>query len=205
MLKSTMLILPFIKKDSDRIFKKSSEILKSRGIIAYSTESFYALGVLATDEYALKKLFDLKQRPVEKPLPIIVGDLNLLLSIARQIPPDARKLIEKFWPGPLTLIFDARENVPGLLTCGTGKVAARIPGKSIALDLAQSLGLPLTSTSANPSGQQPSVETSQLIRYFGDKIDLIIDGGRAPGGKPSTIVDVTVEPPKVLRTGRIIL
>ena len=205
MLKSTMLILHFTKKDSDRIFKKSSEILKSRGIIAYPTESFYALGVLATDDYALKELFDLKQRPAEKPLPIIVGDLNLLLSIVRQIPPHARMLIEKFWPGPLTLIFEARENVPGLLTCCTGKVAVRIPGESIALDLARNLGFPLTSTSANPSGQRPAVETSQLIRYFGDKIDLIIDGGRTPGGKPSTIVDVTVEPPKVLRTGMITL
>jgi len=153
----------------------------------------------------LKKLFDLKQRPAEKPLPTIVGDLNLRLSIAREIPPNARMLIEKFWPGPLTLIFDARENVSGLLTCGTGKVAVRIPGKGIALDLAQNLGLPLTSTSANPSGQQPATETSQLIRYFGDKIDVIIDNGRTPGGNPSTIVDVTVEPPKVLRTGRITL
>jgi len=205
MLKSTMLILPFTKKDSDRIFKKSSEILKSRGIIAYPTESFYALGALATDEYALKKLFDLKQRPAEKPLPIIVGDLDLLLSFVRQIPPHARLLIEKFWPGPLTLIFEARENISELLTCGTGKVAVRIPGKGIALDLARSLGLPLTSTSANPSGQRPAVETTQLTSYFGDKIDLIIDYGRTPGGKPSTIVDVTVEPPKVLRTGRITL
>lgn len=200
-----MLILPFTERTADSIFTKSSEILNSNGIIAYSTESFYALGVLATDKHAITKLYALKQRPGEKPLPVIVGDIDTLLSIARQVPSPAEKMIEEFWPGPLTLIFDARDDLPILLTGNTGKVAVRIPGKSVALDLVQKLKLPITSTSANPSGEPPAIEISQLVRYFGDKIDLIIDGGKAPGGKPSTIVDVTVQPPKVLREGRIVL
>ncbi|MBI5098371.1 MAG: threonylcarbamoyl-AMP synthase [Nitrospirae bacterium] len=200
-----MLILSITEKNSDSILKKSSEILKSSGIIAYPTESFYALGVLATDEAAVRKLYDLKKRPADKPLPIIVGDINSISAIVKNIPLQAGALMKRFWPGPLTLIFDAKETVPSLLTGGKGKVAVRIPGDSVALHLARALQLPITSTSANPSGAPPAEDTEAILKYFGDKIDLIIDAGKAPGGKPSTIIDVTVTPPKVLREGSIVL
>lgn len=204
MLKLIMLILPFTKKSSDSIFKKSSEILKNSGIIAYPTESFYALGVLATDEVAIKKLYTIKKRQAEKPLPIIIGDINSLASIVKAIPAQAEDLINRYWPGPLTLIFDSQDNIPDLLTGDKKKLAVRIPGESVALHLARALGLPFTSTSANTAGQPPAEEIDSIIKYFGDKIDLIIDAGKAPGGKPSTIIDVTVTPPKVLREGRIV-
>lgn len=205
MLKLTMLLMPFTKKNSDCIFATSLGILKNRGIIAYPTESFYALGVLATDEAAVKKLFDLKKRPTDKPLPIIIGDINSLGAIVQNIPVQAGDLMKKFWPGPLTLIFEAKETLPSLLTGDKCRVAVRIPGDSVALYLARALQFPITSTSANPSGRPPAEDTDAVINYFGNKIDLIIDGGITPGGKPSTIVDVTVAPPKVLREGRIVL
>jgi len=204
-LKLAMLIIPFTKTNAQSIFAKSSEILKGGGIVAYPTESFYALGVAATDEYAVKKLIGLKRRPADKPLPVIVGDLAVLESIVRRVPSHAEKLIRRFWPGPLTILFEAKDNVPVLLTGIKGKVAVRVPGESIALHLAITLNIPVTSTSANPSGSPPAVDAAAVANYFGDDIDLIIDGGRTPGGKPSTIVDVTVDPPKVLREGAVSL
>jgi L-threonylcarbamoyladenylate synthase len=203
MLKFRMLILPFTERDADVIFTKSLEILKSGGMIAYPTESFYALGVLAMDENAINRLFALKGRSADKPLPLIIGDMDTLASIVKHVPAQAEKLIERFWPGPLTLIFEAKDNIPALLTGGRGKVAVRIPGESVALHLARMLRLPFTSTSANPSQEPPARDAASVTNYFKNAIDLIIDGGESPGGKPSTIVDVTVTPLKVLREGSV--
>ena len=191
------------KNFTGEIIAESLGILKNSGIIAYPTESFYALGVLATDKEAVRRLYALKERPAVKPLPVIVGDMETLESVITNIPSSAEYLIKRFWPGPLTLIFKARENIPGLLTGNTGKVAVRIPGESVALDLARALRLPITATSANPSGKPPAQYPDAVIDYFRGKIDLVIDGGKTPGGRPSTIVDVTVTPPEILRQGSI--
>lgn len=199
------MILSFRESDSERIIAESLHILKNGGIIAYPTESFYALGVLATVESSVRSLFELKKRPAEKPLPIIVGSMEVLRSIVKNIPARARSLMEKYWPGPLTIIFEAEDNVPSLLTGGTGKVAARIPGKGPAFEIASAVRAPITATSANPSSKPPAEESTIVAGYFGDSLDLIIDAGRTPGGKPSTIIDVTVEPPKILRRGSILV
>ena len=205
MLKLRMRILSYTEKSCKKVIKESLKILKAGGLIAYPTESFYALGVLATDEDAARKLYRLKKRPLDKPLPIIVGKPRFLSSIVRSISPEAEALMEKFWPGPLTLIFEALDNVPPLITGSTGKIAVRIPGESFALELARSADSPVTATSANPSGKPPAQSPEEVITYFGGKIDLVIDGGKTAGGRPSTIVDVTVSPPKILRKGRISL
>jgi L-threonylcarbamoyladenylate synthase len=199
-----MLTLPFKDDGHSEVFKEALRILESGGIVAYPTESFYALGVIADDEAAVKRLFELKKRPAEKPLPIIVGDMDILVSIVKKVPEQAEGLMEKFWPGPLTLIFEAIDSIPGLLTGRTGKIAIRVPGKSAALYLAEAIKIPITATSANPSSLPPAEDPDAVMNYFGDKVDLIIDSGKAPGGKPSTIVDVTVSPFKILREGRII-
>ena len=198
-----MLTLLLKENNHSEVFAEALRILKSGGIVAYPTESFYALGVIATDGNAVKRLFELKKRPVEKPLPIIVGDMETLGAIVRSIPEKSKGLMERYWPGPLTLIFEGLDSIPGLLTGGTGKVAVRIPGRSAALNLAEALKIPLTATSANPSSKPPAIDSEEVVNYFGDKADLIIDAGKAPGGKPSTIVDVTVSPFRILREGRI--
>ena len=199
-----MLTLPLKDNNHSEVFTEALRILESGGIVAYSTESFYALGVIATDGDAVKKLFDLKKRPAEKPFPIIAGSIDMLGSIVKSIPQQAKNLMDRFWPGPLTLIFEGLDSIPGLLTGGTGKVAIRVPGKSAALYLAGTIKIPITATSANPSSLPPAEDPDAVINYFGDKVDLIIDAGKSPGGKPSTIIDVTVNPPKILREGRII-
>jgi L-threonylcarbamoyladenylate synthase len=109
----------------------------------------------------------------------------------------------RFWPGPLTLIFHAKEGMSDFITAGTRNVAVRIPGDSFALELARVVNLPITATSANPSGKSPARDAETVSRYFGEEIDLIIDCGPAPGGLPSTIVDVTRDRIKIMREGMI--
>jgi len=205
MLELVMLTLSYTEDDWEMIAAESLCILKKGGVIAYPTESFYALGVLATDEAAVKKLFAMKKRPSNKPLPIAVANLDVLNAIVKNIPEQANYLMQKYWPGPLTIIFEAKANIPELLTGGTGKVAVRVPGKSAAYDLVRSLELPITATSANLSSLPPAEDVDAIKKYFGNTIDLIIDAGKAPGGMPSTIVDVTVAPAATLREGSISL
>jgi len=195
----------FLNEDTEKNISESLKVLKKCGVIAYPTESFYALGVNACNEAALKKLYEIKNRPSEKAMPVIVGNEDILKKIVKSIHPEAEKLIKKYWPGPLTLIFWAKADLPELLTCGTGKVAARIPGECFAFHLAKAADFPITATSANLSGKPPAQYPADVINYFGETIDLLIDGGKTPGGKPSTIVDVTATPPKVLRKGSISL
>jgi L-threonylcarbamoyladenylate synthase len=209
MLKLKMRILSLTKNSSERVIKESLKALKKGSIVAYPTESFYALGVMANDKVALKRLYEIKKRPLEKAMPVIVGGDKILMSIVKSIPPQAEKLMKKFWPGPLTIVFNAHSSLPVSLTSGTGKVAVRIPGDSFALYLTRAANFPITATSANPSGKPPAQSAEEVINYFakgsyrGKNIDLVVDHGKTPGGKPSTIIDVTVTPPKVLRKGSI--
>jgi L-threonylcarbamoyladenylate synthase len=153
----------------------------------------------------VEKLFRMKGRPRDKPLPVIAGDRHAVMSVVKSVPRHAEGLMERYWPGPLTLVFEARDTVSELLTGATGKVAVRIPGEGIALDMVRYVKLPLTATSANISGLPPAVDASSLRGYFDENIDMIIDSGKAPGGSPSTIIDVTVSPHRILRQGRIIV
>ena len=199
-----MLIMSSHERPLKEILDGALDVLKKGGIVAYPTESFYALGVMANNEAAVKKLYALKKRPMEKAMPVIIGNNDILETIVKSIPPQAVKLMEKFWPGALTLVFEARDDIPYLLLGKTKRVAVRIPGDSFALYLARALKLPVTATSANLSGSPPAEDLDAVLNYFGEKIDLIVDAGRTPGGKPSTIVDITVMPPRILRKGRVL-
>jgi len=190
-------------KNQDQVLQSAVDVLKNGGIIAYPTETFYGLGTRIDMEASLQRLYEIKQRPREKAMPLIIGNKEQLSSIAADINSSAIKLMERFWPGPLTMLFPAKKHLSEFITAGTNKVAVRIPGESFALHLAQSARFPFTATSANPSGMPPAQDAEAVIRYFGNKIELIIDCGPAPGGLPSTIVDVTTEKTKILREGAI--
>jgi len=183
--------------------KKASVIIKKGGVVAYPTETFYGLGVKYDDLTALKKLYGIKYRSWNKALPLIIGEKRELDLIASGMTVSAEKLAKKFWPGPLTLLLPARPDISEFITAKTGKIAVRIPGTSFALDLARSLGFPITATSANISGMPPADTADDVIRYFGDALDLIIDCGKTPGGKPSTIVDASGQKIRFLRAGAI--
>jgi L-threonylcarbamoyladenylate synthase len=181
----------------------AADTINKGGIVAYPTETFYGLGVRFDIEGSLKRLYDIKQRPHEKALPLLIGSDALLPAVTASLNATARLLMDRFWPGPLTLIFHAKEGLSDFITAGTHKVAVRIPGDSFALELAKLINLPITATSANPSGKSPARDAETVSRYFGEKIDLVIDCGPAPGGLPSTIVDVTGDGIKIMREGII--
>ncbi|MEW6418291.1 MAG: L-threonylcarbamoyladenylate synthase [Nitrospirota bacterium] len=198
-----MLKIKVNETNIDLILQHTVDILKNGGIVAYPTETFYGLGAKFDLKDSLKKLYDIKQRPQKKAMPLIIGDKGLLPMVVASVNSIAVLLMNSFWPGPLTLIFPARENLSEYITAGTHKVAVRIPGESFALQLAKNANFPITATSANPSGMTPAQDAETVISYFEDKIDLIIDVGPTAGRMPSTIVDVTGDKIKVLREGAI--
>lgn len=187
----------------DEVLNKAVEALEKGCVIAYPTETFYGLGVKFDREDSLERLYKIKQRQKDKAIPLIIGDRNLLSLVAKSVSRKALILMERFWPGPLSLVLSAKENISRYITAGTGKVAIRVPGESFAFSLARTVTFPMTATSANLSGMPPAREAGAVVSYFGDTIDLLIDGGPVPGGLPSTIVDVTGEEIKILREGAI--
>jgi len=167
------------------------------------TETFYALAVNPFQAEALVRLFALKNRAPEKPVLLLVDGPERLNQVACEVPGLARRLMEKFWPGPLSIIFPSRPDLPRLLTGGTGTIAVRQPRQALTCRLIAALGFPITGTSANRAGGRPLVQADEVAREFGDHLDLILNAGPCPGGLPSTIVDVTNSPPRLVRAGAI--
>lgn len=194
----------FISKiNLEQVLAQTVEALERGCVIAYPTETFYGLGVKFDIEDSLKKLYDIKKRARDKAIPLIFGNRRLLPIVIKSPNQKAMLLMEKFWPGPLTLILQAKKNISRYITTGTGRVAVRIPGKSFALSLAQRANFFITATSANLSGMTPAQDAEAVVRYFGDKIDIVIDGGPTQGGLSSTIVDATEKEVRILREGAI--
>lgn len=189
--------------------EEAVKVLSAGGIVAYPTETFYGLGVVPGNVNALKRLITLKGRPRGKAIPLIAVDMDSVRELVRggEISPLGERLIKAFWPGPLTLIFHASATVPGLIRGDGSGVGIRISDYPLCKKLLKAAGFPLTSTSANPAGLSPARDATevqaQAQKYFNGQIDLIIDGGAAPGGIASTLVDVREEKPIILREGVI--
>lgn len=181
--------------------KRCSAALLHGDIIAFPTETFYGLGAKYDLPASLERIYAIKNRPLDKAMPLLIGQRELLGLIAENVPPAAERLMDRFWPGPLTLILPAKANLSRYITAGTGTVAVRIPGRSFAQTLAAAVDFPITATSANVSTRPPAASPEAVFRYFDDRIDVIIDCGRTPGAIPSTIVDATGVRPAVLRRG----
>jgi L-threonylcarbamoyladenylate synthase len=185
------------------LIAKIGRILKKGGIIAFPTETFYGLGTDADNEEAVEKIFTIKGRSFDKAIPIIIGKHHYIDNYVSNIPKAGTILINRFWPGGLTLLLPVSPHVPQKLTAGSGKIGIRLSSNMIATDLANTLSGALTATSANISGEKECSTVHEVIDSLGDTIDLYINGGRTPGGLGSTIVDVTVDPPVVIREGVI--
>lgn len=183
----------------------TAKILREGGIIAFPTETFYGLGVDAGQEAALEKIFRIKGRNARNPVSVIVESDEGVIPLVAAIPEAASSLMKKFWPGPLTLVFCAAASVSSHLTGGTGKIGIRVSSHPVARVLAKSLSGPLTATSANLSGGQECTTAAEVLHLFGDCLDAVIDGGATPGGLGSTILDISVYPPLVLRAGAVSL
>lgn len=179
------------------------KILQNGGIIAFPTDTVYGIGALAFDNAAIESIYTAKDRPAEKAIPILIGDLSDFEKVADNIPDMAFRFAARFWPGPLTCIVPKKATLPPAVSA-TPTVAVRIPDHPDALALLCAAG-PMAVTSANISGQ-PSPSTAQEVyEQLNGRIPLILDGGRTPGGVPSTLVDCTGEQPVILRAGPISL
>lgn len=182
---------------------KATVILKRGGVIAYPTETFYGLGADAANEKAIEKIYTIKGRKDKKPISIIIGSAKDIDRFAVNISESSKKLMGRFWPGGITLVFEASRNIPEILTAETGTIGIRYSSHAIAAHLAQNLSGALTATSANISGKKECSSAYEVIETLGDTVDAVIDGGVTPGGSGSTVVDVSMEPPVILREGII--
>jgi L-threonylcarbamoyladenylate synthase len=178
-------------------------ILRRGGVIGFPTETFFGLGADARSEAAIGKIFDVKGRDFNNPILVVIGEPGQIDLFAQDVPAQARELMNRFWPGPVTILFRAAAAVSPKLTAGSGKIGIRLTSHPIARELAKKLGGPLTATSANLSGAPECASAAEVLAQLEGKIDGVVDGGRTPGGKGSTIVDATVSPVKVLREGVI--
>ena len=181
----------------------AAEILRSGGIVAYPTETFYGLGADALNRDAVHKVFTIKQRRLSQPLLILVPRREAIPSYVKEVPDAADRLMDAFWPGSLTLIFPAADRLPRELCANTSTIAIRLSPHPVARALVETFDSPVTSTSANISGEDSPVKADQVLSQLSENVDLIIDGGRTPGKQPSTIVDLTAASPRLVREGTI--
>ena len=183
--------------------EKAGEIIRNGGLVAFPTETVYGLGANALDEEAAKKVYEAKGRPSDNPLIVHISNLDMLDDIVTQVPEVAKKLMDAFWPGPMTLIFNKSGLVPKGTTGGLNTVAVRFPNHPIALELIEKSGVSIAAPSANLSGKPSPTMGEHVIDDLDGRIDMIIDGGMVGMGLESTIIDVTSETPMILRPGFI--
>ncbi len=181
----------------------AQRLLRSGGVVAFPTDTVYGVGAHAFQPEAVAALYVVKNRPTSKAIPILVAHIEDMTRVARTVPGVAWDLAERFWPGGLTLVLPRAEQVPSVVTAGGDTVAVRYPDHLIPLALMRFAGAPLAATSANLSGQPSPTSALQVVEQLAGRVPLIIDGGECPGGVPSTVIDLSVEPPRLLRTGAI--
>ncbi len=191
-----------ISSNNPEAAKKAAEILNRGGVILYPTETLYGIGALATNGDAVERIFEAKGRPHGKPIPVLVKNTEMLTQIARSTPLST-SIAEKYWPGKLTILFELTAELPELITCGSGKIAIRISSHAFLQELFELINEPLTSTSANISDGLNISDPKELLETFGGKVDLIVDSGNIPASKGSTIIDLTLDPPQILRDGDV--
>ena len=182
---------------------KAKDILENNGLVAIPTETVYGLAGNAYNEIAIKKIFELKQRPFYNPLIVHLKDVSSIYAVATDIPEIALKLAEKFWPGPLTLILNKQPQVSNLITAGKNTVAVRIPNHPVTLALLDTLDFPLCAPSANPFGSISPTNAKHVFDYFGEGIEAILDGGQCEKGVESTIIGFENGNPILYRHGSI--
>ncbi len=175
--------------------------LQRGGLLVYPTDTLYGIGVDPFNEAALARIQSAKHRLEQKPILLITHSMDAATTVVDHFPAAALTLAEEFWPGPLTLVLPARAGLPAMVTQNSGTVGVRLPSSRLCLLLAELFGGPMTSTSANISGQSTPGTIDEIEAMLGDSIDLYLDAGPLAQGKPSTVVDATTDPPRILREG----
>jgi len=189
--------------DIKRQVERGVSILREGRLVAFPTDTVYGLGASAHIQQAVERIFEVKERPRSMALPLLLADTSQMNDVAESVPPVARLLANKFLPGALTLVLPRAKSVLDIITAGDTTVAVRIPDHPVPVALIKGLGAPVVGTSANLSGQPSPLTADEVYSQLGDRIEFVIDGGKCPGGRESTMVDVTKETPVILREGAI--
>lgn len=182
------------------VLEEAVALLKAGQLVAFPTDTLYGVGADAFNAQAIEALYEVKERPRQKGIPILLADAGDLDKVAAEVPALATGLMERFWPGPLTLIVPRKEELPANLSPNEN-VAVRIPDNDVARALIRKAGGALATSSANRSGEEPAREASEALAALDGRVAAVLDGGPAPHGVPSTIVDCTSTPPRILRAG----
>lgn len=195
--------MTIVYKKNDDFVNEAKNIFLKGGLIAFPTETVYGLGANALDEKACSKIFEAKGRPSDNPLIVHIGYKEMLKELVEKIPDEAQKLIDKFWPGPLTIILKKSDKIPNRVSGGLDTVAVRMPSDETALKLLKGTGLSIAAPSANTSGKPSPTKAEHVLQDMDGKIDMVIDGGKVQIGIESTIIDLSDSIPKILRPGEI--
>ena len=187
------------------MLEKAAELIKDGKIVVFPTETVYGIGTNGLDEQAVKKLYNVKQRPFNKPISLLVSNMEMVDMIAKDITEIEYKIMEKFFPGPLTIILKKKDLVPNIVTSGQDTVGVRMPSGEIARKLLEFAGVPIATPSANITGEPSGTNLQEIKKHFEGKVDYYIDGGESELGVSSTIVQVIDEKPQILRQGSITL
>jgi L-threonylcarbamoyladenylate synthase len=182
---------------------KAAQWIKKGGLVVFPTSTFYGLGAHAFNPSAVQRVFRAKERRPQKPILVLIACLADLVPLVQSVPMVARRLINAFWPGDVTLVFHASDVFPPNLTGHTGKIGIRLAAHPVASALVRAVGTPITATSANLSGKGGCMKVTDLDPQIRSRVDLVLDAGELGSGKGSTVVDVTAVPPKILRAGVI--
>ncbi len=188
---------------SEEAIATAARILAEGGLVAFPTDTVYGVGAHVFQPDAVERIYVAKIRPRDKAIPILLARADDLPLVAEGITETVWLLAERFWPGGLTLVLPRKDNVPDIVSAGGPTVAVRVPDHPVFLALIAALGAPLAGTSANLSGRPSPVTAQEVEAELGGRIELILDGGRCPGGTPSTVLDLTADPPTILRAGAI--
>ncbi len=182
---------------------EAAKIIKNGGLVAVPTETVYGLCANGLDENAVKKIFEVKGRDEKKPLALMISGAENIAKYASEIPEAVHVLVEKFWPGPLTIVLNARESIPEIVRASSPTIGLRCPDKEITLEFLRKCSLPLVGPSANPSGEKSPVSASEVLAYFDGKIDAVIDGGESELKEDSTVISLAETPFKIIRQGAL--
>ncbi len=183
--------------------EQAAALLRQGSLVAFPTDTVYGLGALVWHEASVARIYWAKARPPEKAIPVLLAGVGQLPLLGIDASPLLLALAERFWPGPLTLVVRCDASVPDIVTAGTQTVAVRVPAHAAALRLFDLTGQPLAVTSANLSGRANPLTAQDVVAQLDGRIEAIVDGGACPGGVPSTVLDLTVSPPRVLRQGPV--
>ncbi len=187
----------------DNYSSLAAAVIISGGIAAIPTETSYGLAVNPFNAGSLERLFEIKRRPPTKPLLVLIDEVDRLSRLVSEVPESFKPLMDRFWPGPLTLIFPAKPDLPSLLTAGTGTIGVRISSNRSASEICRQAGGMITATSANVSGEHPAWSAEQLISSFSNSIELIVDGGELEQVPPSTVIRSENDEVVLIRPGRL--